>query len=296
MKENESNLLEEIPGIYCFTNTENNNKYIGQTINIKKRFIAHYNNKLSNTNLQTAIKSFGIDKFEYEVLEYIPEKISRKNIIFQLDLFSKEDKLSINKALKGTNRNNILNLYLCVRELFYKRQYNFNELYNKLPALEWNAGNDTVPIIAMRLSDKGLEFYYAINYAARELTKLKFNKSASTRSITHALNKTEIVIGNKKSFKKQSAYNRVWIYGNQENYNKEELEKRYELSKNNPYSRSCAPKRKISQFDLKGNFIEEFASANEAMRNTSICDSGILKCCKNKRNTAGNFIWKYSDA
>ena len=39
--------------------------------------------------------------------------------------------------------------------------------------------------------------------------------------------------------------------------------------------------------------ICEFDSVREAERQTNISSADICKCCKNRRNTAGGFCWKY---
>lgn len=60
--------------IYCYTNLVNNKKYIGQTINPKKRFNQHkssaFNEKDSeyNSPLHRAFRKYGYENFKYEVL------------------------------------------------------------------------------------------------------------------------------------------------------------------------------------------------------------------------------------
>lgn len=62
-------------GIYKITNLINGKSYIGQSVNIKKRFNAHKsaafnsNNKNYDFPLYKAIRKYGIENFEFEVLE-----------------------------------------------------------------------------------------------------------------------------------------------------------------------------------------------------------------------------------
>lgn len=49
----------------------------------------------------------------------------------------------------------------------------------------------------------------------------------------------------------------------------------------------------VVQYNLKGEFVSEYASICEAEKKTGISKGCISKCCKNKRKTAGGFIWKY---
>lgn len=51
---------------------------------------------------------------------------------------------------------------------------------------------------------------------------------------------------------------------------------------------------KVSQFDKNNEFICNYKSFMEAERRTNIPNGNIVKCCKNKRKTAGGFIWKYA--
>jgi ABC-type oligopeptide transport system ATPase subunit len=47
----------------------------------------------------------------------------------------------------------------------------------------------------------------------------------------------------------------------------------------------------VLQYDLKGRFIKEYKSISEAQVQTQTAN--ISYCCKGKRNTANNFIWRY---
>ena len=53
--------------------------------------------------------------------------------------------------------------------------------------------------------------------------------------------------------------------------------------------------RKINQYDLDGNFIKTWDSAKDIEIKINIHKSAICNCCKNKRKTAGGYIWKYVD-
>jgi len=60
-------------GIYMIKNIANNKKYIGSTINFKKRFIGHKwalkNNKHFNKHLQRSYNKYGANNFEFSILE-----------------------------------------------------------------------------------------------------------------------------------------------------------------------------------------------------------------------------------
>lgn len=59
--------------------------------------------------------------------------------------------------------------------------------------------------------------------------------------------------------------------------------------------RKIRSSKSIYQYDLDGNFIQEWATASEASKTLNINLSHIGQVCKGKAKTAGGFIWKYKD-
>ena len=53
--------------------------------------------------------------------------------------------------------------------------------------------------------------------------------------------------------------------------------------------------RTVLQYDKQGNFIREWEYIKLASRTLKIHDTGIIQCCKGKRQTAGGFVWKYKE-
>lgn len=51
----------------------------------------------------------------------------------------------------------------------------------------------------------------------------------------------------------------------------------------------------VNQYDLCGNFMASYPSQKEAAKQTGICGSNIMRCCKGERRKAGNYIWRYAD-
>lgn len=62
--------------------------------------------------------------------------------------------------------------------------------------------------------------------------------------------------------------------------------KHYEIVKDNFFHT-----KKIEQYDLNNNFIQEFNSITEAMNKTNV--TTIKKCLQGKAQSAGGFIWRY---
>ena len=50
----------------------------------------------------------------------------------------------------------------------------------------------------------------------------------------------------------------------------------------------------VLQFDLDGEFVEQFMSCKLASINTKISYGGILLCCNHKSKSSGGFLWKFA--
>lgn len=69
--------------------------------------------------------------------------------------------------------------------------------------------------------------------------------------------------------------------------------KRSLKGKNNKYSKTLM--KKVSQYDLQGNYIRKWNCINDIEKELGIYHANIVKCCKEQRHKAGGYIWKYAD-
>ena len=68
-----------------------------------------------------------------------------------------------------------------------------------------------------------------------------------------------------------------------------------ESKKQNPlYGDKNHYSRRVSQYDIDGNFISEFESCGDALRKTGISKGSIQLCASGKRKSAGGYVWKYT--
>lgn len=85
--------IESLPqssGIYLVKNLINGHSYIGQSINIRKRFISHHlvdyknpKNECYNTKFYQALRKYGINNFSVQVLELCPQnELDQKEIYY----------------------------------------------------------------------------------------------------------------------------------------------------------------------------------------------------------------------
>ena len=55
-------------------------------------------------------------------------------------------------------------------------------------------------------------------------------------------------------------------------------------------------RKPVLQYDLKGNFIQEFESASEAARQLNVFKSNLTAACRGESTQCGGFQWKYKDS
>ena len=89
---------ERKSGIYCIENMINHKKYIGQSININRRWKNHIRNLNNgchnNVYLQNAWNKYGSDNFYFYILEQCNQEDLDAREIFYIDLFNTDDRNS----------------------------------------------------------------------------------------------------------------------------------------------------------------------------------------------------------
>lgn len=90
---------------------------------------------------------------------------------------------------------------------------------------------------------------------------------------------------------KENANNpKTLLHCKENTYTTESLNKRLITRKER--GRKCAPKE-VYQYSLDGKFINKYESSNEAERQTGILACSIAQVCKQKRYSAGGYLWSY---
>ena len=123
----------------------------------------------------------------------------------------------------------------------------------------------------------------------------KVHRLVANAFILNPNNYTEV---NHKNGNKQCnfSYNLEWCTRNENNKHawdtglKRKTTKMQEIARINGATR----KRKIIQYDLQGNFINEWNSQKEASTQLKINQGSISNCCKGKTPTVGGYVWKFS--
>ena len=66
--------------------------------------------------------------------------------------------------------------------------------------------------------------------------------------------------------------------------------KGYEDRKN---GKTNTTNKAVLQFDLDGNFVREYFSCSNASNETNISRTLISRICRNKKGSAGGYLWEY---
>ena len=117
-------------GIYKITNIKNNKVYIGESLNIIKRWSEHINelknNNHCNYKLQNDFNKYGINNFKFEVILYLDESI--KNYVDKYLLIYYEDKYikEYNSISSGYNIENTLEMLK-----YGNKEYSCNNGFNQ---------------------------------------------------------------------------------------------------------------------------------------------------------------------
>lgn len=315
-----------ICGIYQLRNKINNKIYIGQSIDIERRWTYYkYNN--ATIFLKNAIKKYSIENFEFRILEKIDINDKTENQLRELlyereqywfDIekpYKYENGYNINKTAKPNytekrdeefgkkiSRIKIENNHCGKPIIQYDLEGKFIKEWRSAAQIERELGYYSENISAVCLKKNYTSHRFIWRFKTEPLKKEEINNIpqviinptirqydlngklvATHKNSTEASLKTGIsaksAILHACSGRYKTSNGFIWKYGNKE-LNLDE-HKRQDLRK------------PVLQFDLNGNFINEWESIIEASKKLNICHSGIRRSCNENYKTSGGFIWKY---
>lgn len=165
---NLENITKDHCGIYCITNIVNNKKYVGKSVNIKSRTLAHIgclDVECTNENkhFNNAWKKYGKDCFRIDILELCNyEKLPERELHWMTVLNTTDNKIGYNKRMDssgGMIPHEDTRKLLSERGI--QRYINNPELKEKMgirSSLFWKNNPDVKAQMAIKVSEKTTKY------------------------------------------------------------------------------------------------------------------------------------------
>ena len=264
-------------------------KYIGQTTlselerwkdHVKEAF--NPNSKNYNTILNSAIRKYGADSFQVQILENsIKDNDLNAREIYWIDYY---------KTYYADNNHG----YNITRggEGHYLLSIKKEDLISL-----WEQGLGTVEIAKYFNCERQAirERLLGLGYTSKDLTARRTEKAVITRDNNH-YNTEEILIlwhqglsatkiGEKLHQDRHSISRILYKCGITE----------LEIKTRQIECMSNSTKKSIIQYNKQGQYIQEWPSVSEAARQLNLHASNITKVLKQERKTTGGYIFKYKE-
>lgn len=280
-------------GIYCIENKLDSKKYIGQSIEIEKRWYNHINalnlNYHSNIHLQRAWNKYGAENFNFYIIELCEqEKLDEREIFYIAKYNTFKD--GYNRTSGGKGCPNVVVSEETRRKLakastgrYYSeetrekmRQHILSQFKDKefIEAFYKNIESQMTPVCCYDKSG------YVCNYP---------NIHEAAKAI--GAEPTNVCKVLKRKHKTCNGFTFCYDY---EVLTADDLQERYNLSKcRNPHD--SQRKARIEMFDLSGNYIGTFNSIIEVATKYGLEPSSVSKVCRGKLKQTHGYIFKYLD-
>lgn len=265
-------------GIYKITNKLNNKIYIGQSIDITRRWWEHKHDNRSNSLIHLAITKYGEENFTFEVIEECSQDQLNEREQYWIEFYNSfEDGYNLTR---GGNSG------------FYYDIYSIYEKYQELQNIAQTARAIGCSIGTVR----NVIRFYDINLCELQKDKpvqqidtstlvvLKTYNSIQDAADAMGVNRDAISMAASGKHKSSNGY--FWKFV-------DDTTKEFQPQKVKYH------KRKIQQFDKKGNLLNKFNSGAEAARflgkDSKNGGSQIIAACSGRKKSAFGYIWKYAD-
>lgn len=306
-------------GIYKITNTINGKSYIGQSTNIHRRWqseIADSNNVNSHSYdypLMRAFRKYGVDNFEFEIIEECKTEELNQREIYWIDYFDTFF-YGYNQTLGGdaTSRQPKENVIGVISDLIN------TDMTHKDIAAKWHMSEEMVQGI-----NTGRYWKHNANYPLQKkrVAKIYYCEKCGkeiTRGSNLCIDCYRILsLSNSNKPSKDVLIKDLYDY----NGNFTKVGQKYEVSSNS-VKKWCVkygipskssdykekvikePKEKIKEYkigviqlDIDTNVeLNYFDSATEATKKLGVaanCGTHIIDVCRGKRKTAYGYKWKF---
>ena len=281
-----------LTGIYKITNKLNGHLYIGQSIDIKKRWMRHkwsafHEESVKDYPLYRAFRKYGLENFTFEIIELCDKEELEEKEIYYIQMYG--------SFINGYNQTpggegccaqrkpvyqydldgNFIAVYPSVvdaarclniqTQMIYKACW---KEYKTAAGFQWRNNPDDAPAKTTFGQGKRIYQYDVDGNYIKDFT--------SVTAASKELNISRSCLEKALNGSRKTAGGFQWSF--------EKADKLTPIS-NGRGTRIC-------QYDKTGIFIKEYSSASEAARQTGVSSSNISSAIRGKTQTAGGFIWK----
>lgn len=291
-------------GIYKIENLVNHKFYIGKSNDIYKRFGDHKRKAFYtadpsyNYPLYKAIRKYGIDNFNFSILEECSEDELNKKEEYWIKFYNTylgpgynqtpggegSPKISHEKMIElyniGYSIDDLCQYFNASQRTIINILHSYNLGY--LTQEEKNKLQKPRPVCQYDLNGNFLQEYYSAGEATQKL--LIDHPKANSGSILKACNSYT------------TAYGFLWIFKNDKNADIKNIINKINVNEKNRLEhvskavlKRCS--RPVNQYMLDGKYIRSYSSASEARR--EINNQHISDVCNGVWLTAGKYYWRY---
>jgi len=324
-KRSKENNSSSDAGIYCIVNSQNGKRYIGQTYSLKYRWNRHRfdlsHGYHSNNHLQSAWDKYGEQSFKFVILERCNISQLDEREIYWIDFYDSKE-TGYNQADGGLGCRG----YKHTKEEIEKMR----QIQHPKPVLQFDADGifiarwESASLAAKTLGKYSMAIknccerknyvksvgnyiwiyeedkdivdmnYYLIKDEFTGIAVLQYDLNMNlvkTWGSIYQINNSEFSSTTVyKACQRDNATYKNYIWRFKDTYNKEQFDQ--DILNASTYTEIRSIHR-VAQYSLDMNLISEYSSVAEAHRCNGFDKSRISACCKGKRDSYKNYIWKY---
>ena len=249
-------------GLYLIRNLHNGKVYVGQSVNIERRFRNHKSRTFSTdyeTPLYKAFQKYGIENFSFEILEECTkEELDEKEMFYIAKYKSTQKEFGYNMTEGGKG-------YSGTHTEEHTRKVADAQRGKPKPS-------PTAETLAKRSASlRGLKKPKSFSEKMSIIHKGKMISEEQRQKISQAL-----------KGRKLSAEHIEKLKGKHTQHTEETRQKI-----------SDKISKAILQYDKSGAFIKEYKNAREASAETGANFTSISSCCNGRVKSAGGYVWKF---
>lgn len=319
--------------IYKAINKINGMIYIGKTIglfeNRKKDHITKSLRHINNTRFHNAIRKYGIENFNWELLEECPDDILNDREIYYISISNSCDKkVGYNMTLGGENdRCNCRGKKWSKKRVLEKSNKVYQYSIEGALIREWGSIKDIAlyygidksviyrccysnkifkgyiwRIYPAHLSIKDIQHFHIIKDRYRKVLQYDLkghllNEFKTIKAAADACNIDPTNIHRCCNGHTKTSAGFIWRYSEYplDNFYLDDVLKRKSLSYDSIKKRVLSQHKPVIQYDLNGVLIKEWSSQKEALEALDMPSGSISRVCRGIYKTAGGYIWKFKE-